>query len=201
MKHPSSEQTRGPGLRSRARSGGGLWLRAALGTGLGLAVVLGGSTTAASAAADCGPSTVGTIYPPTVCAALTSSNAVGAGGRLSVSGDGFKPITSVSVVLHSSVINLSTLTSDSSGTVNGNVTIPDSVPAGAHDLDLTGVNPDGSARLLTATVQIEAQSRTGSGSGSGFGALFWTGMGVAALVVLGVLLLLITRNRRGGQAG
>jgi len=164
-----------------------------------MVLMLGGAARAMGP--DCNPNAPGTVYPPTDCSALTSSNAIGLGGRLSVSGGGFQPATAVTVELHSTVVKLGTLTSDSSGSADGAVSIPDSIPVGTHDLDLTGVNPDGTERLLSATVQINALSQTGSSMSSGFGVLFWIVLGVVVLGLLGVLLLLVVRRGGGGQAG
>ena len=89
MKRLCSESTRGPGFRSSKRAGGALRLWASLAAALGLVLMLGGAARAMGP--DCNPNAPGTVYPPTDCSALTSSNAIGLGGRLSVSGGGFQP--------------------------------------------------------------------------------------------------------------
>ena len=158
------------------------------------AALLAGPATAQTA--DCGPGTAGSVYPVSDCLAMTSTNTIIGGDSLTVSGDGFKALSSVSVLLHSTPVSLGALTSDSSGSVDGAVKIPQSVPVGTHELELAGINPDGTARVLTATVQIASNSTAGS-SLSGW---FWTGVGILAAVLL-VIAALLARNSRSRRAG
>jgi hypothetical protein len=151
---------------------------------------------AAAQSADCGPGTAGSVYPVADCMVLTSTNATSLGGDLTVSGAGFKPATSVSVQLHSSTVTLGSLTSNTVGAVDGTVSIPNSVPTGTHELDLMGINPDGTARELTATVQI----KSGTSASSGLSGWFWAGISVLALALLGIAIVAM-RGRRGRQVG
>jgi hypothetical protein len=149
------------------------------------AVLIAGPATAQSA--DCEPGTVGSVYPVSDCL----------GGSLTVSGDGFKPLSSVSVQLHSTPVSLGTLNSDSSGSVDGAVKIPDSVPVGTHELELSGFNADGMPRVLTATVQIGSKSV----SSSGMSGWFWVGVGLLVIVLAVVAALVARSSRHSRQAG
>jgi hypothetical protein len=157
-----------------------------------IGMVCGGA--AGATAADCTPSAPASAYPPGVCLASTSTNTIVFGGKLGVSGGGFEPQTAVSVDLHSAVVALGRLTSDKSGLAQGAFTIPMSVPVGAHELQMSGRNPDGSARLLTASVVIQQQSLSGGSSSSAGTVLLWTGVGVGVLLIAGVALLLVRRR-------
>lgn len=159
------------------------------------AALLAGPATAQTS--DCEPGTIGSIYPVSDCMAMTNTNFVGVGGSLIVSGEGFRPLSSVSVQLHSTPVSLGSMTSDSSGSVDGSVKIPDSVPAGTHELDLAGFNADGMPRLLTATVQIGSKSVASSGM-SGW---FWTGIGLLVVVLLIIAALVARSGRQGRQVG
>ena len=161
-------------------------------TGAAVLAMVGGY--AAAQSVDCGPGTAGGVYPVTDCMVLTSTNAIGAGGKLTVSGGGFKPVSTVSVVLHSDTVSLGSLTSNGDGSVDGAVSIPSSVPAGSHELDLSGVNPDGTPRVLSASVKIEAATAAASGL-SGW---FWAGISALLLALLGIALV-VARSIRGGR--
>ncbi|HEU5425340.1 MAG TPA: hypothetical protein VFU74_00615 [Actinocrinis sp.] len=159
------------------------------------AALLAGPATAQSA--DCEPGTVGSIYPVTDCMAMTSTNFIGLGGSLIVSGEGFRPLSAVSAQLHSTPVSLGSFTSDASGSVDGSVKIPDSVAVGTHELELTGLNADGMPRLLTATVQIGSKSV----SSSGMSGWFWVGIGLLVAVLMVIAALVARSGRQGRQAG
>jgi hypothetical protein len=152
---------------------------------------------AAAQSADCEPGTVGSVYPVSDCMAMTSTNFIGLGGSLIVSGEGFRPLSTVSVQLHSTPVSLGSLTSDTSGSVDGSVKIPDSVAVGTHELELTGLNADGMPRLLTATVQIGSKSV----SSSGMSGWFWVGIGLLVAVLMVIAALVARSGRQGRQAG
>lgn len=159
------------------------------------AALLAGPATAQTS--DCEPGTVGSVYPVADCMAMTSTNIIGLGGSLIVSGEGFRPLSTVSVQLHSTPVTLGSLTSDTSGSVDGSVKIPDSVAAGTHELELAGFNADGMPRLLTATVQIGSKSVSSSGT-SGW---FWVGIGLLVVVLMIIAALVVRSGRQGRQAG
>lgn len=159
------------------------------------AALLAGPATAQTA--DCEPGTIGSVYPVSDCLAMTNTNFIGLGGSLIVSGEGFRPLSTVSVQLHSTPVSLGSLTSDTSGSVDGSVKIPDSVAAGTHELELAGFNADGMPRLLTASVQIGSKSVSSAGT-SGW---FWVGIGLLAIVLLIVAALVARSGRQGRQAG
>lgn len=147
---------------------------------------------------------------PTVVA---GSGRVTAGGSLAVAGTGYAPGEPVRVVLHSDPVVLGELRADASGSVAGLVTIPAGTAAGAHEIELLGLESGRSART-----GLEVASAGGSPGGGGGGpsaggdsvgavagqaaGLAATGIGLGvgvqlalALLALGGLALL--RRRRG----
>ena len=172
-------------------------------------VVLATSFVAAPSAraADCTPGS----YPPAQCTAAVSSTVVPQGGSLTVSGPGFAPESSVSIDILSQVVHLKTAEAEGNGRVRARVRIPDDFEEGSHTLMLTGTNPDGSVRRLSATILVVEAGRGGSsgepenGDHGEAGVLAHTGasgtveMGVAGGVLLsagGVALRLARRRRR-----
>ncbi|HEY4270080.1 MAG TPA: hypothetical protein VGM94_17995 [Galbitalea sp.] len=87
--------------------------------------------------------------------ASVSTSSVTAGGTVTVAGSGFTRGEQVSVVLHSTPVNLTTVTADVSGAVSATVTIPNATTAGAHTLILTGLR---SGVVATAGITVTAAS-------------------------------------------
>ncbi len=187
----SARRTRGDLVRRVAA----VVVVAVVAAGAAASALLGGRALAQNA--DCGPGTAGKVYPVTDCMLMTSTNTITAGGELTVFGGGFKPVSSVSVQLHSTPVTLGSLTSNGLGSVEGGVTIPASTSVGSHELDLSGINPDGTRRLLTASVLIEAATS----ASSGLSAWFWTGIGVLVFALVGIALVLARGGRRGRRVG
>jgi hypothetical protein len=165
---------------------------AALACAVGFMIAGGGAAVGATGT-DCTAGAPTSAYPPGECAAALNSNLITAGGPLSVSGGGFKPLSTVNVYLHSDVVSLGHLTSDDTGMAQGTFTIPENVASGEHTLQMFGTNPDGSPRLLSAAVAIKQASSSSSSSSTGT-VLLWTGVGVGVLLIAGVALLLVRRR-------
>lgn len=55
----------------------------------------------------------------------------------------FKPLSSVNLELHSSPVNLGTMTTDSAGNLSGQITIPNNIEPGYHSLHFYGENVTG----------------------------------------------------------
>lgn len=68
-------------------------------------------------------------------------------------GRGFAPNSQVRATLYSDPVELGTLTTDADGSLAATLTIPSSVPAGAHTLRLHGIAPD--ERPQYAAVDVE----------------------------------------------
>ncbi len=85
--------------------------------------------------------------PPSYTPTLTvDQSSVPAGGTFSFTAVGFAPGETVDVVVHSTPLALTALVANSAGGVSGRDVLPATVPAGAHQLVLTG-------RASHATVQ------------------------------------------------
>ncbi|POH58513.1 family 20 glycosylhydrolase [Arthrobacter glacialis] len=89
-----------------------------------------------------------------------SADSVFAGGKLTITGKGFKPGTSASFTLHSTPVNLGTATVDAQGVVSLSVSLPADVAAGQHSIVIDGVGVDGQARQLSAALTITAAAVT-----------------------------------------
>lgn len=100
--------------------------------------------TTSSGKSNCPPNKKPPPYPPGQCHLTVSSTSIQAGGTLQVSGSGFAANTLISFTLDPGSIAIGTLYSDSSGAVNGSITIPSSVSPGSYtDIKASGMDPNG----------------------------------------------------------
>jgi len=126
------------------------------------------------------------------------------GDTLTLSGSGFMPGEPVSVVLHSTPVELASVKADESGVAQATVTLPSDTPVGAHEITLTGAYSriTGSAPLTVAAPGGSATdpgnsgqgtgSTPASGSASGSAQLAATGAELPdGMLLLGALMLLI----------
>lgn len=141
------------------------------------------------------------------------------GDTVHLTGSGFVPGETVSVVLHSTPITLTTVTADQSGNVDVTVTLPANIAAGPHTLVLSG-SADAPAFAFTVAAAAPsvtptpttpttpgattpAGTGTAAGEATGGGSLASTGAFVLQGVALGLLLtiagagtVLASRRRR-----
>jgi hypothetical protein len=143
------------------------------------------------------------------------------GEQIVVSGSGFLPYSTVSIVVCSTPIVLGTVTTDGAGAFSTAVTVPAGLAAGAHSLVAYGVDPAGATHSLQLDITVAA---AGAGGGSGAasssgtsaqgtkaattnpdGSLAYPGASVdplpfvvvgAALLLAGLVLLVAVRSRR-----
>lgn len=94
----------------------------------------------------------------------------------------------MTAVLNSDPVTLGTLTASSTGLVTGSLTVPSSVPAGAHQLVLTGTDAAGLSRTVRAPVTITGATTTSTTSGAN--QLPKTGSSTRPLVIWSVLLMM-----------
>ena len=94
-------------------------------------------------------------------AVVLGSSSVVAGGSLKVSGAGFAAGAQLKLELRSTPIALGTVTASDAGAFSTTVTIPASVPAGAHTLVV--ILPDGTE--VTAAVTVTAAPSAGADAG------------------------------------
>lgn len=79
-----------------------------------------------------------------------------AGDTITVTSEGWEPDSEVTITLFSDPIELDTVTSDEDGATSDEVTIPDEVEPGDHDLEFSGTDPDGESRTVRYAIEIEA---------------------------------------------
>lgn len=94
-------------------------------------------------------------------AVVLGSSSVVAGGSLKVSGAGFAAGAQLKLELRSTPVALGTVTASDAGAFSTTVTIPASVPAGAHTLVV--ILPDGTE--VTAAVTVTAAPSAGADAG------------------------------------
>jgi hypothetical protein len=87
-------------------------------------------------------------------AASTSSATAAPGSTLTVSGSGFMPGSTVQGIVFSTPQSLGSATANAAGTVSMTVQLPSDLPAGVHELQLQGVNPQNQSRTLSANVTV-----------------------------------------------
>ncbi|WP_205858644.1 CBM35 domain-containing protein [Plantibacter sp. M259] len=123
---------------------------------------------------------------------------VQAGSTVTVSGTGFEPDESIELVLNSDPVTLGTVTADASGGFRTTVTVPVSVPAGAHTLVATGAQSarEASTALAVTTAGSGGAGTDGSGTGSTTvtsseraGGLASTGFGGLSVLLAGAMAL------------
>ena len=76
-----------------------------------------------------------------------------AGGTLTASGTGYAPDSNINLTIESTPLLLTSATAGASGAFSAQVTIPASY-SGQHTLLATGTDPQGSVRVLTATIEV-----------------------------------------------
>lgn len=79
-----------------------------------------------------------------------------------VEGTGFKPNSDVEVYLFSNPRHVGTVRTDNSGNFNGNLAIPNDVPAGRHTLQSNGFSTTGQVRSLSLGVRLNENSELAS---------------------------------------
>lgn len=137
---------------------------------------------------------------PTLALSATS---VKAGGDVTVTGENFAPGETVTFELHSDPISLGELVAAEDGTLSGTLSIPSTVPVGAHHIFALG---EKSAIEVSVALEVTAAAGGGTG-GSGTGStgggsgLASTGATIPVTAVLTGLFLavfgtLLVRRRR-----
>jgi LPXTG-motif cell wall-anchored protein len=125
----------------------------------------------------------GTYPPGSSCTfgVFTSSTVTAAGQTITITAAGFQNDSTGEITFLSTPVSLGTFTANSAGVVTATVKIPANAAAGVHHINISGVAPDGSARVLSTRIVVG-----GAGSGSG---LPLTGGQIGAASVLAVGLL------------
>lgn len=103
------------------------------------------------------PST-GQINPSPLSGPLDTSGvtAVPQTGSIGLDGTGFASRTGVTGIIGSTSVRLGTTTTDANGNFSMTVQIPATVPPGLHELEAIGSAPDGSLRVIGASITVTA---------------------------------------------
>jgi hypothetical protein len=111
--------------------------------------------------------------------------------KTEISADGLQVGSTYTLYIHSTPILLYSAIVDATGGFTWLVTLPANTPAGAHELILTGVAPDGTVMTAHAWFTLRADGTIGAVSYLGPLALAFTGsepllpLGIASLLILG----------------
>jgi hypothetical protein len=130
---------------------------------------------------------------PTTSADVTlTPNPVRALGAVTIDATGFQPATLVAIDV-AGLVRLDRVSSDDTGTIHVTVTLPAAVVVGEHQLLISGFDPTGAPRTLSAALQVE------SGFGNtGAPPLVWTTVALGA-IALGQLLLRVEHQLRASR--
>jgi hypothetical protein len=144
-------------------------------------------------------------YGPIAPAISTNVTTVGPDGSLIVSGQGYQPGESVTLVLFSTPVTLGTVPTDSQGSFSVPETLPAGTALGNHTIVGTG-NTSGLSATTSIVVVAAGTATASSASSSGSstsGSLAFTGADIAALagvgaisLALGGMLVFAGRRRR-----
>jgi hypothetical protein len=148
-------------------------------------------------------------YPPSTPSISVSATVVNPGTAVTVTGQGFQPVSAVTISwtgpgargMAAAALPFGTrgLTADTSGTVTTSITF---TAAGQHVISLTGTDTAGAPVTLSATVSVVAVAAGGGGtqlSHTGFPVLPAM-LAALGLLVLGTLIVLVVRRRRAAAA-
>lgn len=122
------------------------------------------------------------------------------GASVDVGASGFQPNSEVEVIFRSDPITLGSATADAAGEVMATVAIP-SDASGEHRIEVVGVAPDGSSRVLSSDITVTADGDASSDPLPSTGSSAAPTVIVALLAALvGVGLLVVTRVRRRARS-
>ena len=123
------------------------------------------------------------------CTISTNIFTVGDGGSLIVTGSGFLPGETVTLVLHSTPVTLGTAPADSQGAFSTSVIIPADTTPGNHTIVGTGNTSGLTATTSIVVVSATTTGGTSTGGSSGGGSLAFTGADIAAMAGVGAIAL------------
>ncbi|MFI5913157.1 hypothetical protein [Dactylosporangium sp. NPDC051541] len=111
------------------------------------------------------------------------------GQRLTISGTGFAPYSTVAITVYSAPAVLTTVTADGNGEFSVPVTVPADLPVGEHSFVALGTDPGGAthALKLELTVAPAAAPATPSGPAT---TLPVTGSALTRMILVGLALVI-----------
>lgn len=154
-------------------------MRRAIAAATGLLLLVLGAQVAIAQYTSAGPLALSTYQTPP-------------GGVVTVSGSGFAIASNVYVTLESQPVLLSTVAANASGNFSVDVTIPASY-SGRHTLVATGIDPQGSERVLAAAIQIGPGSPPQHAPSRGSDALVLAIAGVGIVLLTGAIIVVMRR--------
>jgi hypothetical protein len=104
---------------------------------------------------------------------------------MKLSGHGYLPNSTVSVIIYSSPRVLTSVVTDETGSFEVTVTVPKRLESGHHTFVASGVDPSGKVRYVTLPVTVSGGT-TGGGGNTGGGDLAYTGFDVALPLTIGL---------------
>ncbi|WP_129590335.1 hypothetical protein [Cryobacterium aureum] len=116
-------------------------------------------------------------------------------GSVTVSGEGFAPNTDVEVFMFSTATAVGSALVNSAGTFSKNFAVPTSITAGLHTLQVIGLAPNGSTRVLDLGVRV-VDAATSTSSLAKTGVDLGGVLGGALLVLLAGLAVTVLQRRR-----
>lgn len=123
-----------------------------------------------------------------------STGSVTPGQSITVSGTGYAPFSTVTVLVYSSPTVLGTAVADENGAFTFTGTLPAGLAAGSHTLVAAGIDVDGNPRYLTQAITVGADTDSGGLAYTGADIALPLAGGAAALL-LGGGLLVASRRR------
>jgi hypothetical protein len=114
-----------------------------------------------------------------------------AGGSLTVSGDGFAPVTEIRITMESDPVLLAITTADANGSFSVVVTIPTDAPVGSHTIKASGLDVDGVLRVLSLPITVGRTITVGASTDKA--PLAATGSPIAWLMLLGLTCIAVGR--------
>jgi LPXTG-motif cell wall-anchored protein len=144
------------------------------------------------------PATVPTSNGPLTPAAGSSDKVV-AGKTMTVTGSGYMPGSTVTVLIYSAPQILTTTVADSAGNFSVTVTVPAGLAPGAHTLVASGYDSNGDQRFTTLAVTVSAAGTatiTGPKLANTGADVTVPALGGIATLGLGAGLIVLSRRRR-----
>lgn len=131
-------------------------------------------------------------YPPNECGLQLGKSQAAPGEPVSVSGDGYKPNSSVSIEFRSAPVVVGSATTNAQGSFSTTITIPSTASAGQHTIAAVGVNANGTAREETAAITISAPASADRARADAAGStLPRTGTAIALYTIIGLALIAV----------
>jgi LPXTG-motif cell wall-anchored protein len=144
------------------------------------------------------PATVPTSNGPLTPAAGSSDKVV-AGKTMVVSGTGYEPLSTVTILIYSQPQVLTTVVADASGNFTVTVTVPAGLAPGQHTLVASGYDANGDQRFTTLVVTVSAGGTatvTGPKLANTGADVTVPALGGIATLGLGAGLIALSRRRR-----